>query len=106
MNYFLRIITISLVVTNFAVISTQAQEFGGDNRREMFKQKMQERLQQMDTDGNGAISKSEFMAQAESRFSKMDSDGDGQITKEERSGMRDKFKQLREGKGAISEQFP
>lgn len=72
----------------------------------MFKQKMQERLQQMDTDGNGAISKSEFMAQAESRFSKMDSDGDGQITKEERSGMRDKFKQLREGKGAISEQFP
>ncbi len=90
--------------------SVFAQQFGDGDRREMFKQKMQERLQQVDTNGDGMISKAEFMAQAESRFAKMDTNGDGRITQEERAGMRDKFQQMREGRGfgggLGGEQFP
>lgn len=78
-----------------------AQAFGdnGGKRLEFFRQRMQERIQQMDTDHNGAISKEEFMAHAKAQFDKMDTNGDGQITESERAAMREKFDQLREEGG-------
>ncbi|MDX1974540.1 MAG: EF-hand domain-containing protein [Rickettsiales bacterium] len=91
-----------LILTALLTLScgtANAQEEGGGERREMMKQKMQERMKEADTNGDGAISKAEFMAQAESRFAKMDANGDGQITQDERGAMRDKFKQMREGGG-------
>ncbi len=36
-----------------------------------------------DTNGDGVISKSEFIASAEERFKKMDADENGEITKDE-----------------------
>lgn len=52
------------------------------------QQKMQQHLKETDTNGDGNISKQEFMAGCEKRFQKMDANGDGQITKEERQQMR------------------
>jgi len=37
-----------------------------------------------DTNNDGVISESEFMAKAKEKFSKMDANGDGNVTKEER----------------------
>jgi Ca2+-binding EF-hand superfamily protein len=58
-----------------------------------------QRLKAIDTDGNGAISKSEFMAhankEAEERFNKMDTNGDGQLSKDELAAVRDKIQQAR-----------
>ncbi len=71
-----------------------------DERMEKFRQKMEQRMQKVDADGDGAISKEEFLAEAEARFDRMDSDGDGKITAEERQAMRDKWRQRR------AEQFP
>lgn len=52
-----------------------------------------------DTNGDGVISKDEFLAQAEERFKQMDTNGDGKITKEEgqaaHEGMREKMKERR-----------
>ncbi len=39
--------------------------------------------QKLDTNGDGVVSKSEFLAHAEERFSKIDKDGSGDISKEE-----------------------
>ncbi len=55
-----------------------------------------------DTNGDGVISKSEFLAHAEERFAKMDKDGNDEVTKEEaeahRKEMKDKWKE-RKNKG-------
>lgn len=42
-----------------------------------------ERFAAADADGDGVISKSEFMALAEKRFDKMDTDGNGALSKAE-----------------------
>jgi len=53
-----------------------------------------------DADGDGVITKEEFMAGAEERFAKMDANGDGEITKDEaaeiREEMKEKMKEKRE----------
>lgn len=50
-----------------------------------------------DTNGDGVISKMEFMNHAEERFNKMDADGSGDVTKEEarkhREDMKKKWKE-------------
>lgn len=54
----------------------------------------------MDTDGDGVVSKAEFLAKSEERFAKMDADGDGKVTQEEakahRMEMKDKWKERKE----------
>lgn len=54
-------------------------------------------FEKQDTDGNGEVSKDEFMKSAEARFAKMDMNGDGVITKEEAKEvgkkMREKWKE-------------
>lgn len=55
-----------------------------------------ERMKEVDTNGDGKISRSEFVSKAEERFSKMDKDGDGYLTKEEMKAMRGKRKGFRE----------
>lgn len=58
----------------------------------------------LDTDGNGIVSKTEFLSGAEGRFSKMDANGDGEITKEEAQAAKEKaherLKERREKKAA------
>lgn len=53
-----------------------------------------------DTDGDGVISKDEFLSHAEERFSTMDADGNGEVSKDEskaaRQSMKEKMKERRE----------
>lgn len=55
--------------------------------------------EQADADGDGAVSKAEFLARSEERFALIDADGDGNISKEEmqshHEAMRGKMKQHR-----------
>jgi hypothetical protein len=41
-------------------------------------------LQKLDKDGDGQVSKAEFLASAEERFAKMDKNGDGFLSREDR----------------------
>ena len=56
-----------------------------------------------DTNGDGVISKAEFLTHAEERFSKMDVDGDGNVTKDEakaaKEKMREKWKEMKDKRG-------
>ncbi len=47
-----------------------------------------ERLKAMDTDGDGAISKAEFLANAERRFQQLDTNHDDVVTAEELRAVR------------------
>lgn len=47
-------------------------------------------FEKMDTDGDGVISKAEFLTAAEARFAKADTDGDGAISAEEAKELRPK----------------
>jgi len=49
-------------------------------------------MKMADTNGDGAISKSEFMAAAMKRFDTMDANHDGQVTKAERQAAREAMK--------------
>lgn len=85
---------------------------GGDHDR---GEKIKAMLQEIDKDGDGAISKDEYMnharAKAEERFAEKDANGDGKISpeegkahmekkreemKEKREGLRDKIKEKRQ----------
>ncbi len=53
-----------------------------------------------DTNGDGVISKAEFLSHAEERFGQMDADGSGDVSKEEakaaHEAKREKMKDMRE----------
>lgn len=81
-----KISKISMAVAVAALVLTAAPSWaeeaaggragrGGHNPGQM--------MQQMDTDGDGSVSKAEFLAGAEARFTKMDKNGDGVLTKDD-----------------------
>jgi len=45
-----------------------------------------DKMKMMDTDGDGAVSKEEFMSHKEQRFMKKDANGDGVLTEDEMKG--------------------
>lgn len=53
---------------------------------------MMDRLQSADTDGDGMLSKTEFMAVHEKRFDEMDANKDGKISKDEMKAHRESMK--------------
>ena len=67
-------------------------------------------MKELDTDGNGAISKAEFVAFHEKRFDEMDADKDGSISKEEgeanRAKWKEKMKEWKAKKGAEGKDAP
>lgn len=85
------------VISAFALTANVAMaehHKGGEHKG---KGKMMERA---DTDGDGNISKSEFMAKHEAMFSKIDTDGNGVLSKEEMKAghekMHEKRKEMKE----------
>lgn len=67
------------------------------------QQHMQQRLKEIDTNGDGNISKAEFQAQGDKKFTKMDSNGDGQISPEERKHMHQQMQQQRQERKGSSD---
>lgn len=61
------------------------------------KAQMQQHMKQVDTNGDGNISKQEFTASCEKRFEKMDTNGDGQISPQERQQMKTNWQQQHKG---------
>ena len=57
-------------------------------------------MEKIDKDGDGAISKSEFLSKHEEHFSKADTDGDGLLTKEEMKEAKKAMKAKRAEKRA------
>jgi len=51
----------------------------------------------MDTNGDGAIDKAEYLAHAEAQFKKMDLNGDGRITPDELQKIRERRGAMRGG---------
>lgn len=84
-----------LLVAAFAApaMAEDAPAMGGPGHRG------HEKMLNADTDGDGFLSKAEFMAVHEKRFAEMDNDSDGKISKDEmkahRETMREKFKEKR-----------
>jgi Ca2+-binding EF-hand superfamily protein len=64
-------------------------------KREAMREKMQKQMQSnlaaMDTNGDGKIEKTEFLAKSEERFKRMDANGDGAISAEEMKTMHGKM---------------
>lgn len=97
-----RLKTAALAVLGLSIslASVQVLAGNGSDRAEHFRQKMQERIEAMDTDGDGAISLDEYLANAQVVFARLDLNGDGFVTVEEREQIRAKFKERR------GQQFP
>ncbi|MBI1301249.1 MAG: hypothetical protein GC137_06270 [Alphaproteobacteria bacterium] len=51
----------------------------------------------LDSDGNGSISKTEFLDHKGQKFDKMDADGNGEVSKEEMMAAKEKWKEKKEG---------
>lgn len=81
---------VASLLASAAAPALAAGEENGQNQRHR-----KGKFERMDSDGDGVVTKDEFMAHSEKRFSKMDADGDGKITKEEsdaaRARMKEKF---------------
>lgn len=81
--------------------TAMAGPMGGKPSKEMIRQKMEERLMEMDTNKDGAISKDEYIKQSEERFKRMDKNNDGKIDKSERDDMHDRMEGRRDKMGAM-----
>lgn len=68
------------------------------DRMEKRRAKREEHRAEIDTDGDGKISREEFMAAESGRLAQMDADGDGNITKEEAEAAKESFKKKRKAK--------
>lgn len=63
--------------------------------QERMHEQMQAHFKAMDTNGDGAISRDEYLAQAERQFQHLDSNGDGKVTPEEMAALREKMMERR-----------
>ena len=84
------VLSAALAVIAFGTGPVIADEHGGKRHHKGAV------LKNMDTDGNGSVSQSEFSAASEKRFQKMDADGDGSITQQEAKDHRAKRKEKRQ----------
>ena len=100
MNALSKLIALTFVMSAsslaIAASDTTTPPAQGQMKAQM-QQKMQQHVKETDTNGDGNISKAEFMASCEKRFAKMDANGDGQITPEERQQIKANMKQKGQG---------
>jgi len=80
--------TLALAVPAQAEEQTQQRPGAGQMEGRMGSGRMAghrgEMMKRLDTNGDGAVSKDEFLAGANERFAKMDRNGDGKLTQEDR----------------------
>ena len=73
LNPLISAIAITLIVYAFSISHVYAGHHGGGKGK----------MEMMDTDGNGSISKDEFMNHKEQRFNEKDTNADGVLTEDE-----------------------
>lgn len=73
-----------IMFTAAAVLLFGAEAIAGGHTEEAFFKK--------DANGDGVVSKEEYLKSSEEKFAKMDADGNGSITKEERKEAFKKWK--------------
>lgn len=99
MNKFLVLTGVALFLSIPAAFAEHGDTEGHGGKGEM---KLERMFEKGDKDGDGVISKEEFLANAEERFTAMDADADGKVTKEEAKAhheeMRAKWKELKDKK--------
>ncbi|MEM6780524.1 MAG: hypothetical protein AAF569_01525 [Pseudomonadota bacterium] len=90
MKKLMMLTALALMIQTAPVLANDYSDAGGKGK--MFEKH--------DADGDGVISKVEFLNHAEERFDKMDADGNGSVSQEEgkeaRENMREKMKEKRE----------
>lgn len=99
------VMTAALAMTLGITGIAQADDHKGD-KGEKFQRHMMEKI---DTNGDGTISKAEFLAAHEEKFTKMDADGNGELSADELKAAREKMKEkgkefrekMKQDKGAI-----
>ena len=60
-----------------------AEHHGGNHEGKKYKHRHKNMMKKMDTDGDGKVSRDEFMKHAEDKFARKDANGDGFISEEE-----------------------
>lgn len=94
MKKFLTLSIAALAVSTAPALAEHHEKDGGQHHEKMFMK--------MDTDGDGIVSKSEFVNHAESRFEDMDGDADGKISADEakaaKERMRERMGKMRENR--------
>ncbi len=93
-----KLMTLSIMALMLSTPYVMAEDVAdGNSKRSGRGMKM---FQQRDLDGDGYLSREEFIKSAEKRFEKIDLDNDGKISKSEarehRSEMKNKMKQRKE----------
>lgn len=92
-----KLLTFGAVALALSVTPALADNHGDSGK----KGKM---FEKHDTNGDGVISKDEFLNHAEERFSNIDADGDGSVSKEEakarHEAMKEKRKERREDRAS------
>ena len=90
MKKLLMLAALGLVIQTAPVLAGHHE--GGEGKKGMFEKE--------DTNGDGVVSKAEFLANAEKKFAEKDKDGNGEISQEEakehREAKREKMKEMRE----------
>ena len=86
-----------LLIMSVAVLALSATSALADNHGEVRDGKGG-MFQKHDTNGDGVISKAEFLSHAEERFGAVDMDGNGEISKEEAQAKRAEMKEKRQEK--------
>jgi|AntRauTorckE6833_2_1112554.scaffolds.fasta_scaffold66764_2 Spy/CpxP family protein refolding chaperone len=92
-----KLILMSTVIVGLGALAyspaAYADDYGASEKGEKKKHK---RGHAIDTNGDGTVSKAEFLDAQEKRFDKMDADGNGNVTKEEMKAAHKAFKSKRE----------
>lgn len=82
-----KLLVFSALALAFAASPALADHHEGHKKGGMFEK--------ADVNGDGVVSKEEFMKSQEERFSKMDANGDGSFTKDEAEAMKKKWAEKR-----------
>lgn len=102
---FLTVMAASIALVSVTAAHAQTPAANSAQRGQRLERLEDEMFKRMDTNGDGVISKQEFMDQAEKRFKRLDANGDGQITREELENAAQNMRQ-RGGAGGGGAQFP
>jgi Ca2+-binding EF-hand superfamily protein len=82
-----KLFVVSMLIFGAVAYPSLAQDAG---RGAAQRGEIEARLKAMDTNGDGAIDKAEYLARAEAQFKRLDLNGDGRITADELQKIRER----------------